>query len=226
MLSVYQQIGKDRRGGQSTALVFIGLYFLLLAFFIYLNSISVPAEERINKVIGSIDVTFKGEDTDILTQMDKVQSSDKLGLASFHAELKQVYEASIPLVQSEINEKGDQLQFSIPISQLFPGGDIRVRDNRKDLFTDTARVLIKRGNIEPTDMEILMDIGSDFPAASDVRGSLAVKRINGLVSSLIEEGVPSRSIFVGLAGEGSNQVYFKFYVRTSFNNQFQKEADK
>jgi len=225
MLSIYHQDSKKRAVGSSTTLVFVGLYFLLLAFFIYLNSLSVPVEEKINSVIGSIDVAFKGKEELSQQPEDNSQSSDKLGLATFHAELKQVYETSIPLVQSEINEAGDQLQFTIPISQLFPDGVVHFRENRTELFQNTARVLIKRSNIKPTDMEILIGVGSDFPTANEVRESLAIKRANSLVQNFIKEGVPSRSVFIGLAEEGEEQVYFKFYERSSFNNQFRKEAN-
>lgn len=227
MLGNYQQITrKVQTTTSSTAITFVALYFLLLAFFIYLNSISEPVEERVQSVIGSIDVTFKGEKK-VQDGSDLIRfKSDQLGTAIFYVQLKQVYEAAIPLVKSEMNEKGDMLQFRIPLSQLFSGGSVDLRDNRNELLATTAAALIKRSNLVPTDMEILMDLNSELPSSENLNGNLPVKRLNTLVEEFIGQGVPARNVFMGLSNEGGNEVLFKFYIRDSFNNQFRKEAVK
>ncbi|WP_169568910.1 hypothetical protein [Sneathiella limimaris] len=223
MLGYSQQITKERTANKNTTIVFVALYFLLLAFFIYLTSISEPAEERIRSVIGSIDVTFKGkEKVQSEAQSTEFKSKD-LGTATFHAELKQVYETAIPLVQSEINKQGDILQFRIPVSQIFPDGTSSVRDTREQLITRTASLLIKRSGIVPTDMEILMDVGNDLPAAAEMRGNLTVKRIDSLVTLLLDAGVPARNFFVGLTNANTDEIVFRFYIRENFNNQFRNE---
>jgi hypothetical protein len=217
---------ETRHGSNSTALVFVSLYFLLLAFFIYLNSISVPTEERIRDVIGSVDVAFKGNDVSHPVSMQNTIEGADLGISRFHAQLRQVYEASIPLVENEVNEEGDQLQFRIPISQLFARGDFQYRENREELFDATAQILIKRGNVEPTDMEILIDTGNTLPNGDEIKGNLEVKRISTIVNAFVERGVASRNVFIGLSEEGTEMVTFKFYVRKTFQNLFVKEAGK
>jgi hypothetical protein len=224
MLGNYQHVPNARVVNKSTTIVFVALYFLLLAFFIYLNSISEPAEERIRSVIGSIDVAFKGEQTTPQDQTEIKFREDKLGNAVFHAQLKQVYEAAIPLIKSEESHKGDSLRFRVPISQLFADKDLEIRTTREELLSDTARVLIKRSSVVPTDMEITMSMKSGLPNSTELAGNIAVRRLNTLVDSFVDQGVPARNVFVGLVGDGANEVVFQFYIRDNFNHQFQKEG--
>ncbi len=223
MLGNYQHVPNARVVNKSTTIVFVALYFLLLAFFIYLNSISEPAEERIRSVIGSIDVAFKGEQTTPQDDAEIKFKEDKLGNAVFHAQLKQVYEAAIPLIKSEESRKGDSLRFRVPISQLFAENTSNIRETREELLQDTARVLIKRSSVVPTDMEITMSLENGLPASTELAGDIAVKRLNTLVEGFIDQGVPARNVFVGLAGDGANEVVFQFFIRDNFNHQFQKE---
>lgn len=226
MIGNYQEVSKDNSATKNTTIVFVALYFLLLAFFIYLNSVSEPAEERIRSVIGSIDVAFKGEDVTPIKEDQIPKTSEQLGNARFHAELKDVFESAIPLVESQENEKGDQIQFKISLPQLFANSDVAFRDNREELFQRTAKALIKRSSIVPTDMEILIDPSTELPSTDSVRGDLSIKRLSNLVEYFETSGVPTRSMFIGLAETGSKHIYFKFYVRSSFDNQFRKETSQ
>ncbi|MBL4907795.1 MAG: hypothetical protein JKX94_10120 [Sneathiella sp.] len=177
------------------------------------------------QVIGSIDFAFKGIKQDDKQSASSKQTGDEFGLAVFHAELKRVYETAIPLVESKVNKKGDQLQFVVPISQLFEQGSDILRSTRDNLFTNTARTLIKRSGITPTDMEILIDVGSTLPTRAEVGNNLAAHQLNALVKSFLSNGVPARNVFVGMMSEGSQNIYFKFYIRSSFDNQFRKIKD-
>lgn len=214
-----------RHGNDNTAIIFVSLYFLLLAFFIYLTSISVPQEERVREVIGSIDVAFKGlERQQAYIKKPEVQGDD-LGLARFHAEMRQVFEASIPLVENEVNEEGTQLLFRVPMTQLFGRGEVSYRPSREDLFSDMADVLIKRGGVAPTDVEILFDISDDLPDGADVKGNLNAQRLGFLVNSLLEKGVAKRNVFIGVSEDGNDQVIFKFYERDAVSNLFAKPKE-
>lgn len=211
-----------RHGNDNTAIIFVSLYFLLLAFFIYLTSISVPKEERVQEVIGSIDVAFKGvERVQAYISKPEVEGED-LGLAQYHAELKQVFEASIPLVENEVNEEGDQLLFRVPMTQLFARGEVAYRDNRDDLFEEMARIMIKRGSVAPTDVEILFDLGAELPSGQNIEENLPARRLGYLVNTLLNKGVAKRNVFIGLSEEGRNQVIFKFYERDAVSNLFAK----
>lgn len=213
---------EPKRASASTPIVYVSLYFLLLAFFIYLHSISVPVEEKVLKVIGSIDYAFKGIKNPRSKTTESKLAGEELGLAVFHAKLKRVYEAAIPLVESRINEKGDQLQFTVPLSQLFEDGRDVLRNTREELFAEVASALIKRSGVTPTDMEILINAGDRLPAGDNVKDHLAIRRVHSLVEAFLDKGTPARSIFVGLKSGTEDQVYFKFYIRSSFDSQFRK----
>lgn len=214
-----------KRPKNNTAIVYVSLYFLLLAFFIYLHSISAPVEEKVKQVIGSIDFAFKGEKQRNKKSNDAELTGDEFGLAVFHAEIKRVYETAIPLIESKVNEKGDELQFVVPISQLFGNNSVEIRSTRDELFSQAAHTLIKRSGITPTDMEILIDADDGLPSGTNIANDLNALRVNALVTSFISNGVPSRNIFVGMMSEGTGNIYFKFYIRSSFENQFRKTEE-
>ncbi len=211
-----------RKPNSNTPIIYVSLYFLLLAFFIYLHSISEPVEEKVQQVIGSIDFAFKGVKQKNKASDRSTLSGDEFGLGVFHAEIKKVYETAIPLIESNVNKKGDELQFVVPISQLFKNGSAELRSTRDELFVDASRILIKRSGVTPTDMEILIDAGDELPSASDASTNVSALQVNALVNSFLSNGVPGRNVFVGMMSEGTGNVYFKFYIRTSFEKQFRK----
>ena len=214
----------QRKQGSSTAIIYVSLYFLLLAFFIYLHSISAPTEEKVKQVIGSIDFAFKGIKQQENLVKAKELSGDEMGLAAFHAQLKRVYETAIPLIESKVNQKGDELQFVLPASQLFASGSPILRETRNELFEDASRILIRRSSVAPTDMEILIDAGERLPSAQQVESNIDAMRLTALVNSFLESGVPARNIFVGMKSGKEEKIRFRFYIRERRENQFRKEG--
>ncbi|MFT6559256.1 hypothetical protein [Sneathiella sp.] len=214
---------KNAKYGANTPIIYVSLYFLLLAFFIYLHSISEPKEEKVQQVIGSIDFAFKGIKQKQATSEPKELTGDELGLAVFHAQLKKVYETAIPLIESKINQAGDELQFVVPISQLFSNQSATLRNTRDALFSDAAMVLIKRSHAAPTDMEILIDAGEFLPTSAELKDNINAMRLSNLVESFLEGGVPARNIFIGMKSGQTNNVYFRFYLRSSTKRQFRDE---
>jgi len=209
----------------NTSIIYVSLYFLLLAFFIYLHSISVPAEEKIQKVIGSIDFAFKGIKQTVREVKAKELAGDELGLATFHAEIRKVYETAIPLVESDVNEEGDSLRFTVPVSQLFKENDDTLRDTRTELFQDASRILIKRASVAPTDLEIMIEVPERLPSVEEFKNSAAGRQLNTLVNSFLDQGVPARNIFIGMKSSETANIFFRFYLRNDHQQQFQPAGE-
>ena len=69
------------------AVIFVSLYLLLLAFFIFLHSISVMQEDRVRTVLGSVQVAFNGLSRDTPADRQKKLSGEEQGTQAFHAKL-------------------------------------------------------------------------------------------------------------------------------------------
>ncbi len=213
---------EPKRAGSSTAIIYVSLYFLLLAFFMYLHSISAPTEEKVKQVIGSIDFAFKGIEQKQKTIRATKLTGDELGLAVFHAELKKVYETAIPLIESKISKKGTELRFTLPATQLFASNIATLREARNELFEEAARILIKRSAVAPTDMEIMIDAGERLPSGRDFGADLATQRLNALINTFLEKGVPARHMFIGMKSGQTSDISFRFYTRNNHQSQFRK----
>jgi flagellar motor protein MotB len=203
-------------------MVYVSLYFLLLAFFIYLHSISEPAEEKVQKVIGSIDFAFKGIKTKDGASARNDTFGPELGLAKFNAELRDVFEAAIPLVEIHESVAGDQIRLTIPVSQLFTSDSPVIRSSRDDLLAAASLLLIKRSGMVPTDMEILYDAGDNVPDGSDLQASLPARRLVSMVDRFLQNGVPARHVYMGMSSEGTGNIYLRFYVRDAHDSQFRR----
>lgn len=211
------------RGGGS-AVIFVSLYLLLLAFFIFLHSISVLQEKRVRSVLGSVNIAFNGLSQDTPADKQKTLSGEEQGTQAFHAKLKNVFETAIPLVESRITKAGTRLQFSVPLQQLFGYRSIDLRDTQKQFLSDVAATLISRNRNVATDLEILIGTGIALPDISDMPDYLAAKRVSNLAQWLMAEGVPSRNISIGVEAGDAGLVHFSFCLRPSLDFQFRPEG--
>jgi hypothetical protein len=209
-----------------TAVVFVSLYLLLLAFFIFLHSISVPQEERIRDVLGSVNIAFKGLSKDTPSDERRTLSGEEQGTQQFHAKLRNVFETAVPLVESRILAEGDRLQFSVPLDQLFNYGTVELRDLKDEFLTAVAETLISRNNNIATDLEILIGAGIRLPEGGSITDNLPGKRVETLAQMFLEKGVPSRNISIGLEEGDAGLVHFSFFLRPSLNYQFQPNGER
>jgi len=207
-----------------TAVIFVSLYLLLLAFFIFLHSVSVPQEDRARSVLGSITLAFKGLSKETPAEKQKTLSGEEQGTQEFHAKLRNVFETAVPLIESRVTKGGNRLQFSAPLGQLFNQGSLNLRDLKQDFLNDVATALIHRNYNAATDIEILIGAGPRLPTETDMTDDLASRRVNALAQYLLSRGVPSRSISIGLEEGDAGLVHFSFFLRPSLTFQFQPDG--
>lgn len=208
-----------------TAVIFVSLYLLLLAFFIFLHSISVPKEERIRSVLGSVNIAFKGLSKDTPADKQKTLSGEEQGTQQFHAKLRNVFETAVPLVESKVTDGGTRLQFSVPLGKLFKSGGLELRDLKDEFLTIVATALIRRNSNVATDVEILIGTGPHLPSSTDSANDLASNRVDKLARHLRTQGVPSRNISIGLEEGDAGLVHFSFFLRPTLTYQFRPDKD-
>ncbi|MCC3305051.1 hypothetical protein [Sneathiella sp. HT1-7] len=207
----------------ANAVVFVSLYLLLLAFFIFLHSVSVLQEERVRTVLGSVNIAFAGLSRDTPADRQKKLSGEEQGTQDFHAKLKNVFETAVPLVESRFTKGGTRLQFSVPVRQLFGYRSLELRDTLGSFLDDVAATLIARNNNVSTDLEILIGSGVDLPKLANVSDDIAAQRVSHLSQVLMEAGVPSRNISIGVAAGDAGLIHFSFFLRPSLTFQFRPE---
>ncbi|MDF2365998.1 hypothetical protein [Sneathiella sp.] len=208
----------------ANAVVFVSLYLLLLAFFIFLHSVSVLQEERVRTVLGSVNIAFAGLSRDTPADRQKKLSGEEQGTQAFHAKLKNVFETAVPLVESRFTQGGTRLQFSVPVRQLFAYRSLELRDTLGTFLEDVAATLIARNNNIATDLEILIGSGIELPELTNISDDIAAQRISYLSQLLMEAGVPSRNISIGVAAGDAGLIHFSFFLRPSLTFQFRPEV--
>ena len=102
---------------QRTAAHLLGLYLILLAFFIMLNALSHREELRAKAVLGSVNSTFS-TDEELIT--GPVQATAATGLAEslkgYKDSLRRVYETTTPLAEFPPTQRHDQVEIIIPVA--------------------------------------------------------------------------------------------------------------
>ncbi|WP_334129020.1 hypothetical protein [Sneathiella sp.] len=215
-----------RQSKDTTSITFVSLYLLLLAFFIFLHSISVFKEDRVRSVLGSVEIAFQGLSRDIPAERQMKLSGEEQGIHAFHARLKNVFETAIPLVETETTEMGARLQFSVPLTQLFKGSSAKVRDGFEPFLDDVAALLIARNNDMSTDMEIMIGTGLALPNPAATGRDLASERLNALIRRFSHQGVPARNLSIGMEASDAGLVHFSFFPRKGLGYQFRKTGER
>ncbi|MEX0583823.1 MAG: hypothetical protein WD185_09145 [Sneathiella sp.] len=210
----------------ANSVIFVSLYLLLLAFFIFLHSISVMQEDRVRTVLGSVKVAFNGLSRDTPAERQRKLSGEEQGTQAFHAKLKNVFETAVPLVEIHTTRDGTRLQFSVPLRQLFAYRSLELRDTLDTFIDDVAATLISRNGNAATDLEILIGTGITLPALADVADDIAAQRASYLAATLMNKGVPSRNLSIGMAAGDAGLVHFSFFLRPSLEHQFRPEASE
>lgn len=220
--SIIEPMQQPARRRDGTPVIFVSLYLLLLAFFIFLQSISVLKEERVRDVLGSVNIAFKGLSTETPTDEEKKLSGEEQGTQQFRAKLRNVFETAVPLVESRMTEGGTRLQFTVSLDQVFKYETAEIWESQESFLSEVAATLIDRNLNTATDIEILIGTGPELPEG-DIADNLASQRVDKLAETLLARGVPSRNLSLGLTAGDAGQVNFSFFVRPNLNFEFRPE---
>lgn len=199
---------------EGTTTLFLGLFLLILAFFVLLVSISTVQDVKSRAVIDSVTSAFAtvlppSTDPTRFTAKD----GDVLAAQQFQEEITKIYATSLQVAQVEVVQPGRSMRVRLPTNALFENGDAKLRVSAIPFLDRMVTSLSGRPPGLRFDMEFV--IGSRSGGSSDFSSgqTLEMARAGNFARQMISRGVPPDSIAIGIAPSGPKQVEIWYYVR-------------
>lgn len=132
-----------------TLILFLGLFLILLAFFIMLNTLSVVDAEKSVAAMDSGNSQF-GEAVFVRPVSGEIKVVSEAVIAEgFHGKIELSFNAVLPLAEFVPLPASNALQVTVPASSLFFTNEFRIRLPGENLLDRLAATLTQAGTAEP-----------------------------------------------------------------------------
>lgn len=197
--------GDRGEGGEGATLLYLGVFILLLAFFILLNSISHFHDEKVGAVIRSVDDAFSTQA--LLTGSPGDRQQTRREAARALQDLGDLIRAELPLAKVEAGTETGTLHVTLPASNLFAGDGLTIRPSQQALMDRIARALENRPRGVSVRAELL------FATKGAEETAPLVARAGALARAVAALGANPAWMSVGLEkGEEAGQLRLLFRV--------------
>jgi len=188
--------------------IFLGLYLLLLAFFMMLNSISNIDSERATQAVDSVGKAFseiKPPDTRVEEEM--ISEGAVLATNTFTGQVKAALASILRLAVVETLNAG-QMRIETRVEDMFSENGESLIEDAEIFMKRLSRVMVRDENGMRREIEIILGVET-MPETVDAGSSLELRQVSLFASKLIEKEVLPSSVSIGLSpGEAGNIVMF------------------
>jgi len=197
-----------------TLALFLGLYLILLAFFVLLNTMATPKDDRIKAVLGSLLATFS---TEILNRVTPTEFAASIGedvaLQEYHRDIRTFFEVAVPLARVEYYSAGTVMRVRLPADQLFEPESIRVRGDREELWSRIQRAMQRDVRDKRYELEFIVFTGPFLAGEAPSGRLLEVARAGAFARLLEARGVRRDLIVIGARPGNPDEIEMTFQVR-------------
>lgn len=197
-----------------TLALFLGLYLILLAFFVLLNTMATPKQDRVKAVMGSLLSTFS---TEILNNINPTEFAasvgDSLALKEFHREIRDFFQVAVPLSRVEFYSAGTVMRIRMPADELFEVGSVLLREDQEEMMYRVTRALSRRVTGLRYELEFSTFTGPFLASAGTTAQILEVARAGAFARALEDRGVPTDSVVIGAQPGNPGEIELVFRVR-------------
>ena len=196
-----------------TSQLFLILFLLLLAFFIFINSVSTYKEKKTTDVVESIRASFPAVVSS--KQLFQLRSLKKsvVSPTAFN-ELDELFQHLFRDRKLKISFDNKIAQIDIPVNLIFEKATAVRRDKLETLLVRLAAIIVRAENEYPLGTEIVF--GYEGTLEEKFENQLTQERCSVIMSILLEKTVPKGSVAVGL--ETGNPDFLRFKFRSLIND--------
>jgi len=196
--------------------LFLGLFLLILAFFILLVSMSTIKKEKTTAVMGSLSHTFSRIDAPFmdpsnLSSMEDKQSSGQ----EFQEQITGIFSSSLQVATVEILKPGKLMQVELPLQTMFAESSIVVRPVVIPTLDRIIASLSNRPIGIKYDLEFIIASPVDSAGELPLQQGIEIARLGSFAREMASRGAPPDSIAVGLAPGRSNKAVILFHTRSA-----------
>jgi hypothetical protein len=205
-----QKIEKKEHNSASISQVFLSLFLLLLAFFIFLNSISSFEKNKSYDVAKSVRANFanfagKGDNIDLIGKV----KNDKINANTVKI-LENTFNFVVPTIAVKQHHQADNIEFKIPLKSLFVLSSGLLTKKAKVILNEIGGVLKLKGDKQPIKLEIFM--GYRFLSSGLKLDEEVKSKVTFLVDALLQSGAPKGLFSIGLEPGNKEEIRFRFSI--------------
>lgn len=213
-MSDFERMATAKAGGGNTIALFLGLFLLVLAFFIMLVSISTIENVKSKEVMDSLTSTFSDLMTPVTDPTDFVSMQGEiLAPEEFQERIASVFSTDVAVDRIKVIQPGRVMRVDLQAPELFEDGAAALRPGRTELIDHVVTSLsASQKNIR---FEMAFLIGSTTPGSNRLptNQTLEVSRAGSFARTVLERGAPASSISVGIRDGAPSDITIFFYVR-------------
>ena len=209
------QIQPQEKGGSNTVALFLGLYLVVLAFFILLVTMSTVEESKSKKVMDSLSSTF----TSIMPpsadlQTFKSKDGDVLAGQEFQQQVTGIFATALGIDKVKTVQPGRQMRLQLESDSLFFENEARIRPAMYPLLDRTVAALSNRPMGLRFDLEFVIGTATaEDGKTMPVQQTLEVLRAGAFARAMNERGIPPDSLSVGMRPGHVGEIVIWFYTR-------------
>ena len=209
------QIKPHKEGGSNTVALFLGLYLVVLAFFILLVTMSTLEESKSKKVMDSLSSTF----TSIMPpsadlQTFKSKDGDVLAGQEFQQQVTGIFATALGIDKVKTVQPGRQMRLMLESDALFFANEARIRPAMYPLLDRTVAALSNRPAGLRFDLEFVIGTATaEDGKTMPVEQTLEVLRAGAFARAMNERGIPPDSLSVGMRPGHVGEIVIWFYTR-------------
>lgn len=201
--------------GMGVIILMLGLYLIVLAFFILLNAMSETSEEKVKKASESIAEGFGFQLSGPVNMRDDVDVTMNPVFDIVSREIQSVLESYISDNNFKFTTNANQMVFKIDTKRVFAPGSIRIRPAMAYFFEDIARIVsTERPGSQLISEIVVKNNESDLGNSQIPLRELTGRRAALFLRALVERGVDTHHISAGaeMNGESIVEVFFEILI--------------
>lgn len=207
-------IETDSTTNSQSALLYVELYLVILAFFILLNAISDEDESRKVDVLQSIQNHFFNYDLNI--EDIGVEYDWPTGTSYLPSEFVIQHHSITPLEHLDFLKDGNVMVTHKDIGQFFEPNSAKLQASYIEWLNELARILHE----DSRELNFTVDIMIGSPTlltndkTFDNQTKINVKRISTITEHLIKHNVLPQNMRIGITQDHPNKIAFKLLFKS------------
>lgn len=209
----FQGIPQPEAPNNNAVALFLGLYLLMLAFFILLVTISTREEVKSMAVMESLSSTFATvlpPSTNLTAFSTK--EGNVLASESFQDVITGIFSTAIQIAKIDVVRPGRLMRVAFPSDALFFSGIATLREGRFPMLDRIVAALSARPPGVRYDLEMVIGGRAGADDAVPAGQSLEFRRAAAFAKDMEVRGAPPDSIVVGINTINPGNLVIRFFV--------------